>query len=272
VEDGPELVAKRKLLAVERQQRILERVANEGALEYARLADDLGVSVMTIRRDLKELVDQGYVTVSRGGASAYLSRNLDMVENPRTHAQADEKIQIGAFAVRQIQPGEIIFLGSGSTTGAFVQFVPPDAGIHVVTAALTHASQLAMRGISVTCIGGSVIPAELTTSGPMAVDAIDRFHATTAIFGAAGISSETGITEDRMELSELSRAMLQRSARSMVLLDSKKVGLQAAYRIGRIHDVDQILTSQTGYEMMCAEVGDAAQVIAASAGTPIDPR
>ena len=65
---------RRKLLASERKQKILEWVASEEAIDFASLARLLDVSVMTVRRDVRHLVDQGYMTLTRGGATAHLSR------------------------------------------------------------------------------------------------------------------------------------------------------------------------------------------------------
>jgi DeoR/GlpR family transcriptional regulator of sugar metabolism len=258
------MTAKRRLLAVERQQRILERVAAEGALEYQQLAEELGVSIMTVRRDLKELVDQGFVNVSRGGVSAYLTRSLDMLENPRTHERADEKIQIGAAAARLLRPGEVVFLGGGSTTGAMLQFLDPDAGFQVITASLPHASWLATRGIEVICIGGSVIRQELTATGTMAVGALELFEATTAVLGGYGIARGVGATEQRMGLAEVGRAMVARSDRAIMLLDQTKVGRTGAHRIARLAELDLILTSEAGLASMRREAGGEVQVEAAS--------
>jgi DeoR/GlpR family transcriptional regulator of sugar metabolism len=254
------MASRRKLLAVERQQRMLERVAAEGALEYQQLADELGVSVMTVRRDLRELVDQGFLKVARGGATAYLTRDLGMVENPRTHERADEKIQIGAAVARLLEPGEVVFLGSGSTTGAMLQFLDPEAGLHVLTAALPHASALASRGIEVTCIGGSVIRQELTTTGPMAIEAVDHFQATTAVFGAYGIARDAGVTEQRMGLAEVTRRMVSHSRRAIAVLDSTKVGRVGGYRIARLSALDLVVTSEDAAAAMRAEVGDDVEV------------
>ena len=74
---------RRKLLASERKQKILEWVASEEAIDFTSLATFLDVSVMTIRRDVQNLVGQGYMTLTRGGASAHLSRSLDILVNPR---------------------------------------------------------------------------------------------------------------------------------------------------------------------------------------------
>ena len=86
---------RRKLLASERKQKILEWVAAEEAIDFASLARLLDVSVMTVRRDVGNLVDQGYMTLTRGGASALLSRSLDILVNPRANDSSVAKARIG---------------------------------------------------------------------------------------------------------------------------------------------------------------------------------
>ena len=101
----------RRLLSVERHQKILERVASENAVDFASLADELGVSSMTVRRDLRILEEAGYLKTTRGGASAQLMNTQDILLHPRAMDQTLAKTQIGQFAASLIEKGEVIFLG-----------------------------------------------------------------------------------------------------------------------------------------------------------------
>ena len=112
----------RRLLSVERHQKILERVASENAVDFASLADELGVSSMTVRRDLHILEEAGYLKTTRGGASAQLVHSHDLLLHPRAMDQTLAKTQIGQYAASLIEKGEVIFLGTGSTTAVFAQF------------------------------------------------------------------------------------------------------------------------------------------------------
>ena len=123
----------RPLLAVDRHHRILERVAVEQSIDYASLAAEFGVSPMTIRRDIKQLVAEGYLRTVRGGATAHLTRSFDLVLGKRALTHALEKRLIGRRAVALIEPGETIFLGIGSTVAQFAQFLPANLGVTVVT-------------------------------------------------------------------------------------------------------------------------------------------
>jgi len=179
---------RRKLLASERKQKILEWVAAEEAIDFASLARLLDVSVMTVRRDVGNLVDQGYMTLTRGGASAHLSRSLDILVNPRANDSSVAKARIGEYAARNMTPGNVIFVGTGSTTSQFIQFLNPDQDLTVITPSLPHASFLASRGIRVISTGGLVATEDLAQSGDIATSMISRYYADMAVVGANGVS------------------------------------------------------------------------------------
>ena len=126
----------RPLLAVDRHHRILERVAVEQSIDYASLAIEFDVSPMTIRRDIKQLVGEGFLRTVRGGATAHLTRSFDLLVGKRALKHATEKRLIGRRAVGLIEPGETLFLGIGSTAAQFAQFLPAGLGVTVVTPSL----------------------------------------------------------------------------------------------------------------------------------------
>jgi len=69
----------RRLLSIERHQKILERVASEGAVDFISLAEELGVSSMTVRRDVRVLEENGHITTTRGGASAQVTNSREIL-------------------------------------------------------------------------------------------------------------------------------------------------------------------------------------------------
>ena len=81
---------KKRLLSAERLNIILERVSAKTAVDYESLAIELNVSKMTVRRDVQDLVSQGYMKVTRGGASAKII-NRDILLNPRSMDQSIAK-------------------------------------------------------------------------------------------------------------------------------------------------------------------------------------
>ena len=243
----------RPLLAVDRHHRILERVAVEQSIDFASLAAEFGVSPMTIRRDIKQLVAEGYLRTVRGGANAHLTRSFDLMLGQRALTHATEKRLIGRRAVALIEPGETIFLGIGSTVAQFAQFLPPDLGVTVVTASLAHASLLASRGVRVVSTGGLVAGEELSQTGALAERGIDRFHANTAVLGAAGISRRAGVTDLDPGGADLSGRMIERAERTIILADGSKAGVAAPCVVCPLDRVSRLVTDSAGASAMAQE-------------------
>ena len=254
----------RKKLASERRQKILEWVASEEAIDFASLAKVLDVSVMTVRRDVKGLVDQGYLTLTRGGASAQLSRSMDILVNPRALDKSVAKAQIGEYAARLIQAGQVIFVGTGSTTAQFIQFLDPTQDLTVITPSLPHASFLATRGIRTISTGGLVATEDLAQSGAIAAWSISRYNASVAVIGAQGVSRDSGLSEVNHEIAELNRLIVENSMETWVLADSSKASQTSPYHVVDIEQVARIVTTPDGVEAFSREVAGVCEVLAPS--------
>lgn len=250
----------RRLLSAERHQRILERVASEMAVDFGSLAKELRVSSMTIRRDIRILEDAGYIKTTRGGASAHLINSQDVLTHPRAIDQSVAKAQIGQYAASLMERGEVIFLGTGSTTAAFAQFLPINLDLTVITPSLPHASFLASKGINVVSTGGTIATDDLAQTGAIAIETIMRFYATRTIVGSGGVSKEGGLTEFDQVISEINRTMVMRSEEVIVLVDPSKAGVTANYRVSGIDAVDEFITSTDGRAVLEKALGGAGQV------------
>jgi DeoR family transcriptional regulator, fructose operon transcriptional repressor len=258
---------RRKLLASERQQKILEWVASEEAIDYGTLARFFDVSVMTVRRDVRQLVDQGYMTMTRGGATAHLSRSLDILVNPRAFDSSVAKARIGEFAARSMVQGQVIFVGTGSTTARFIQYLNPDQDLTVITPSLPHASYLATRDIRVISTGGLVATEDLAQTGSLAAATISRFHVDLAVIGAKGISRAAGLSEADHEIAELNRIMREHAEKTWILADASKVGLKYPFHASQIDEVTAIVTTHDGVEAFQAEVRGECEIM--SSGEPV---
>lgn len=259
----------RPLLAVDRHHRILERVAVEQSIDYASLAAELAVSPMTIRRDVKQLVAEGYLRTVRGGATAHLTRSFDLMLGKRALTHATEKRLIGRRAVHLIDSGETIFLGIGSTAAQFAQYLPASLGVTVVTPSLAHASLLASRDIRVVSTGGLVAGEELSQTGSLAERGIDRFHATTAVLGAAGISHRAGVTDLEPAQADLSVRMVERAERTIILADGSKAGVAAPCVVCSLDSISQLVTDSAGAALMAQECSRSrVQLVVAMTASP----
>ena len=215
------------LPAGDRRHRILERVAEEQSIQVGELARELRVSEMTIRRDIRRLERDGFVRQTYGGATAHLTRAVELAFNARALQNTREKRWIGMRATRLVGDARVVFVGIGTTAEQFARFLPARPGIVVVTASLPIASLLGTRPIDVVALGGSVRHDELSCVGPVAATTLSRYRFDLAVIGAAGISSRWGLTELDDGEAEIQRIAIARADRVVVIADGAKVGTAA---------------------------------------------
>jgi DeoR/GlpR family transcriptional regulator of sugar metabolism len=159
-----------------------------------------------------------------------------------------------------MERGEVIFLGPGSTTAVFAQFLPNNLDLTVITPSLAHASLLSSRGIEVISTGG-VVRDHLAQTGVITQETINRYIATRTVIGVGGVSKKGGLTEFVESVADVSRAMIERCEEVIVLVDPSKSGVTANYCVSPIDAVDEFVTSTDGVEAIQRQVGAGATVL-----------
>jgi DeoR/GlpR family transcriptional regulator of sugar metabolism len=242
------------MLASERRRLILERVAEHQSIEAQALADELGVSVMTIRRDIKRLEQDGFLRQTYGGATVHITKSVELGFNSRALQFSAQKRRIGASAASLIEPGQTLFLGEGTTTAQFAQFLPPHPHLLVITASLSQASLLCSRDIRVIVVGGKLHANELIMTGPIAEATIQRFYADVCVLGAAGLDPTVGVTEMDYEVASLHRLMMERSRHVLVLADHSKLGFRAPAVVAPARMVETLITDEAPSKAILAQL------------------
>jgi DeoR/GlpR family transcriptional regulator of sugar metabolism len=232
------------MLASERRKLILERVAERQSIETQELANELDVSEMTIRRDIKRLEQDGFLRQTYGGATVQITKSVELGFNSRALQFSAQKRLIGMRAAQLIEPGQTLFLGEGTTTSQLAQFLPPHPHLQVITASLSHASLLCSRNIDVIVVGGKLHADELTMTGPIAEATLQRFYADICVLGAAGVDPAVGITELDYEAASLHRLMMERSRKVMVLADHSKLGFRAPAVVAPVSMIGTLITDR----------------------------
>ena len=212
------------LVPVDRRHVILERVADEQTIHVGALARELGVSEMTIRRDIRRLERDGFLRQTYGGATAHLTRALDVAFNARALQHPREKRLIAVRAASLIDGARTIFFGVGTTIEQFARYFHARPELTVVTASLPTASLLGTRSVRTVAVGGEIVRDDLTATGPIAVATLERYRFDVAVIGAAGVSARWGITELSDDEADVQRMAIRRAERLIVLADGSKVG------------------------------------------------
>jgi DeoR/GlpR family transcriptional regulator of sugar metabolism len=231
------------MFPVDRRHRILQRVAERQTIRIGELARELGVSEMTIRRDIGRLEQDGFLRHTYGGATAHITKAIELAFNARALEHAAEKRLIGIRAADDLAATAFLYVGPGTTTEQFSLYLPEPAGPQVITGSLPVASQLGSRSARVVALGGTVSEEELACIGPIATAALARYRTDVAVIGAAGVSARFGVTEMDDNLAEVNRAALAHTARVVVLADASKIGTDSHAVVAPASAISTLVTS-----------------------------
>ena len=232
----------RNLVPVDRRHVILERVADEQTIHVGALARELGVSEMTIRRDIRQLERDGFLRQTYGGATAHLTRALDVAFNARALQHPREKRLIAMCAADLVTDARTVFIGVGTTAEQFARYLHADPDLTVVTASLPTASLLGTRPLRTVALGGSILRDDLTAVGPIAAASLQRYRFDVAVIGTAGVSARWGITELSDDEAEIQRVAIGRAERVIALADGSKVGIAQRMVVGPASLIETLVT------------------------------
>jgi DeoR/GlpR family transcriptional regulator of sugar metabolism len=233
------------MLAKQRQQRILELVETSGGARVSDLVDLLGVSDMTVRRDISTLARKGKVARVHGGATALAGRAADEPAfATKFQLQKAEKAAIARAAVALVAPGDSVAISGGTTTYAvaFELLSIPDLTVvtnSVPVGELLHTS--GRRDLTVILTGGTRTPSD-SLVGPVAVNSLSTLHVDWTFLGVHGIDERAGLTTPNLVEAETHRAMVRSARRVVVVADHSKWGIVGLSAIARLDDVDVLVT------------------------------
>jgi DeoR/GlpR family transcriptional regulator of sugar metabolism len=243
--------AKRPALARQRQTEILERVREQGAVRVADLVRALGVSDMTVRRDLEVLHQRGLIEKVHGGAAAIEGSPLfEPGFTVKSTLMQAEKTAIAAAAASLVAPGTAIAISAGTTTFALARRLIDVPGLTVLTNSVPVADALYKDGRpdqTVILSGGVRTPSDALV-GPFAVEVIRSLHVDTVFMGTHGMDLKSGFTTPNILESETNRALIEAGRHLVVLADSTKWGTIGISSVARLEDADTIITD-TGLDL-----------------------
>lgn len=237
--------AKRPALARQRQTLILERVREQGGVRVTDLVRELGVSDMTVRRDLELLDERGLIEKVHGGAAAIDGSALfEPGFNAKSGLMEAEKGLIAASAASLVAPGTAIAISAGTTTFALAKRLTDIAGLTVLTNSVPVADVLYRDGRSdqtVILSGGVRTPSDALV-GSFAVEVIRSLHVDSVFMGTHGMDSRSGLTTPNILEAETNRALIEAGRRLIVLADHTKWGTIGISSMARLEDADTIIT------------------------------
>lgn len=227
------------------RRRILRReLAVRGAVSVAELADLLGASAATIRRDLDALAREGVVERAHGGAAARALRPAEEALAVREQKDIAEKRAIAQAAAGLIKSGDTIFLNDGSTIMALArELAVAELELFVVTSAVNVAHLLVENPrLTVCLLGGFVRRSSLATSGSFAESMLEQFNADMALLSSDGFSVGEGLSFSNADDALVSRKMAMRAKRCIALVTSPKFTWSARLTGVPVAEIDVLVT------------------------------
>jgi len=229
----------------ERRQQISALVRQRGSVQVVPLAEQFGVSMQTIRKDLSFLAQRGVAERSYGGAiraDAVNSAIEPPVEAKRV-IHIDEKARIGKLAAAMVVPGDSVMLDSGTTTLQIAQHLLDHEDITVFTNDLDILASLATKErLAVVMLGGTLRRRNRAFYGPQTVASLDDLHIDKLFLGVDGFDIERGITTHFEPEAMLNRKMVQVAGKVIAVTDRSKFGAVCLHRIITVGEIDDLVT------------------------------
>ncbi|MFG3343114.1 DeoR/GlpR family DNA-binding transcription regulator [Glycomyces sp. NPDC048151] len=221
----------------------LRLVQGADRVSVAELAQRLGVSEMTVRRDLDELEQRGFVRRVRGGAVANRTLDEDDGYAVRASWQAATKDRLGAQAAALIEPGSRVLLDAGTTTVHVAEHLAARGPLTVAALSLQAAVALADKpGIELLVVGGRSRPGERSLVGPLALRTLASLTFDTFIMSIGGVHADHGWSEFSLDDAAVKQVGLDQSARTVAVADATKLGVRAFSRVAPLEAVHEFVT------------------------------
>jgi DeoR family fructose operon transcriptional repressor len=229
------------MLKEERHQHILDELNIRNRILLTDIALKLEVSEDTIRRDLKELHDEGKLRKVHGGAVAK-SFNPFRFHEEEIYDRAN-KVIIAEKALPLIKDGQAIFITGGTTNLELISLLPKTLACTFFTPSLHAAMQLAQfPNIETVLIGGKIAPDAMISTGGEALNLINRVRADTCFLGTGNLDAEFGLSEFDWEVVELKQALIRSSRRVVSLTLSAKINSIQRYKVCALNAIHTLVT------------------------------
>jgi DeoR family transcriptional regulator, fructose operon transcriptional repressor len=221
-----------------RKQQILELLASDGSVTVSDLSSLLGVSTVSIRRDLRDLQAAGLLKRTHGGAMTGHIAAFEPSEAEKEDQLREEKVAIAEVAAAMVQEGETVLLDAGSTTLQIAKLLKSRRDLAVITNALNVAAELASGEAETTLIGGSLRTKTLSLVGPVAESTLASLYVDRLFLAANGIDLKRGLTTPNVLEAHTKRTMVKSARAVIVVADHTKFGrvtVSQFCEIGEIH-------------------------------------
>lgn len=240
------------------------------AVRVSTLAELLGVSEVTIRRDLEDLERRGRLERTHGGAISTQRMRSEPAYIEAIGLNAQAKVAIGQAAASLVRSGETVLLNGGTTTLQVFRHLQR-AGVRVITNHVGIALEAADRELELILVGGEYRAPSNSCVGSFATQTLRSVFASRSFIGVEGLSIRSGLTTPAAPEAEIGRVMIEQTQGDVVVVaDSTKVGTIADFSIAPIGVVKTLVTDAGLGEGLREELtSNGVEVVIAGSRSPV---
>lgn len=241
-----------------RSTEILRELRQTGSVSVETLSNKLGVSLATVRRDLQELEERGFLRRTHGGAIPieplfYEAFRHDQSFQDQLERFAEEKRRIAIAAAALVSPGDTVAFTAGTTTTEVMRSLQGLSGISVVTNTVNVAMELSARkDIDVFVTGGHLRGEWFSLVGQAAIANVRGLFIDVMFIGVNGIDAERGLTCLNSDEADINKAMVEQAKRKIAVTDHSKLGTVAKWLICPVEAIDLLITDRDASDAMVA--------------------
>lgn len=229
------------MLKEERQNIILEEIRAKNKVHSSDLSKKLDVSEDTIRRDLRELAENGHIKKVHGGAMAY-PHTPEFLKKKKVPHQT-ERVTIVKKVLPYIVNYKVILLTGDSTCETLVDHLPKDFAATILTNSLSIATKLLeFHSIETFFLGGKLSKKSRVSIGMDVIKALDEIHADLCVFSTSSIHADIGIMEKERETALTQKAMLGAAANVITLCLSNDIGKMQPFKVEGLNRINTLVT------------------------------
>src|SRR5271155_5852795 len=219
-----------------RRDVILARLAQGQSIVATAVALEFEVSEDAIRRDLRALAAEGRCRRVYGGALPLSKATAPMAA--RMEEARDRKQALARKAALLVEPGQFLFLDSGSTNLALVSCLPEDAELTVATNSIDIAAAALRRSdLRLIMVGGAVNPSVGGCVDAQATISLMQMNIDLGVVGACAVSPATGVSAYELSDATFKRTLLAASRKRLVVATNEKLAARAPHRVGELKDI-----------------------------------
>ena len=225
----------------ERQQRVMSEVIDRKHVTVKDLADAMGVSEATVRRDLRSLAESQKLSLVHGGAT--LSRQ-DFSFLAKHDRNLTAKRIIGCLAAGLVSDGQQLFLDSGTTSFEMAPFLSRRRGLSVVLNSARLALELRGPEAHIIMLGGQFRADRMDTVGPITLANLKQLHGFVTFIGADGLSMDSGPSAVDMESAHLYELAVANARETVLLVDHTKFEVASLFPIVPWDKINRVVTDR----------------------------